>query len=249
MLIVERQQQLLDILRQHKAAGLEGLAQTLDVSPSTVRRDLEALEKQGLVERTHGGAVYRGHHRPSPAFDERLGENIEAKQAIGRYAAGLVTPGMTILLDGGSTVYYAAGLIQARPLQVVTNSLTMANLFANDEQVELALVGGTLYPRTGVCVGPIATTALAGLHADILLFSLAGIYDDETFNLNLEQAEVERLMLHQAARSILLMDSSKFGRKSLARVCSVQDVDLIVTDNQISQKWRSRLGESLVVAQ
>ena len=248
MLILERQQRLLDILRERNAADLDALAEALGVSGSTTRRDLEALEKQGLVERTHGGAVYRGPRRHPVALDERMSERVEAKKIIGRYAASLVEPNMTLLLDGGSTVYYTAGQITARPLQVVTNSLAIANLFADDERVELLMSGGALYPRTGVLVGPIATAALADLHADLLLFSLAGVYGDAAFNLNIEQADVEKVMIRQAARSILLMDAAKFGRKSLARVCAVEDAELIVTDPAISETWRTRLGERLVVA-
>jgi DeoR/GlpR family transcriptional regulator of sugar metabolism len=155
---------------------------------------------------------------------------------------------MTLLLDGGSTVYYAAQLITARPLQVVTNSLLIAGHFSDDEQVDLLVIGGALYPRTGVLVGPIAEAALADLHADLLLFSLAGLFEDGGYNLNIDQAQVERVMLRQAARAVLLMDSSKFGRKSLARVCDIEDAQLIVTDSAVSSKWRRILGERLVVA-
>jgi len=248
MLIVERQQRLLDMLREQKTATLEQLSESLSVSASTVRRDLDMLEKQGLVERTHGGAVFRGRRTHPIAFDERMGVQVEAKTAIGKYAASLAEPGMTLLLDGGSTVYLAAQQITARPLQIVTNSLTVANLFANDEQVEVMVIGGTLYPRTAVTVGPLATGCLADLHADLLLFSVAGVYDDECFNLNLDQAEVEKVMLRQVARSVLLMDSSKFGRKSLARVCSLEQIDVIVTDAGISERWSTKLGDRLVVA-
>ena len=249
MLIIERHNRLLEILRDQKTADLDSLAATLSVSASTVRRDLDALEQQGLVERTHGGAVFRGQRKHPVAFAERLNQQVDAKKLIGKYAATLVQPNMTLLLDGGSTVYYTAQQITARPLQVVTNALNIANLFADDEQVELLVPGGALYPRTGVLVGPIATAALSDLHADLLLFSVAGIFDDDAYNLNIDQAEMERVMLRQAARSVMLMDSTKFGRKSLARVCSVEDIELIVSDPGLSERWLTRLGERLVVAQ
>lgn len=260
MLIVERQQRLLEILRDRKAAQLDDLAQALDVSQSTVRRDLEALEEQGHVKRTHGGAVLvespangvhgggNGGRQPSIVLAERMDQQVEGKQSIAQHAAQLVQPHMTVILDGGSTVVYTARRIEARPLQVVTNSLAIANEFADDEQVELLLVGGSLYPRTGVMVGPMATGCLADLHADLTLFSLAGIYDDAAFNINLAMAQVEQAMIRQAARSVLLMDSTKFGRKSLVRVCSLDEVDSIVTDSQVDPDWRERLGDRLVVA-
>jgi DeoR/GlpR family transcriptional regulator of sugar metabolism len=247
MLIVDRHERLIEMLRERHSAQLEVLAESLGVSVSTVRRDLEALEAQGLVERTHGGAVYRGPHRHSLVFSERTHEQTEAKQVIGAYAASLVQPYMTLLLDAGSTVYYAARQITARPLQVVTNSLAVTNLFADDEQVEVVVIGGSLYPRAGQMVGPIATRCLSELHGDLMLFSLAGIYGDEAFNQNLAMAEVEQVMMRQAARSILLMDSSKFGRKSLARVCRTDEVEMIVTDSDVSERWPRQLGERLVI--
>ncbi len=278
MLIVERQQRVLEILRERKAAQLEDLARELDVSGSTIRRDLEALERRGVVERTHGGAIYkgdaggaepagmapsRGHAdsarvpaesapssmgQHSPVLAERMNQDVEQKIAIGRYAAAQITPHMTVLLDGGSTVIFAAKEIKARPLQIVTHSLSIANLFADDDQIELLLLGGNLYPRTGVTVGAITTGCLADLYADLAIFSVAGIYDDAAFNINLPMAQVEQLMIRQATRSLLLMDSSKFGRKSLVRVCGLSEVDQIVTDAGIADAWRQSVGERLIVA-
>lgn len=254
MLIVDRQHKVLQFLRQRKSAELEDLAREVDVSVSTIRRDLEALEQQGLVARTHGGAVYRGDLSINPSISmgstlaERLGEHVEQKQAIGRAAAAMVRPQMTLLLDGGSTVIYAARQITARPIQVVTNSLAVAATFAEDDQVELLIIGGSLYPRTGVTIGPIATGCLADLHADLLFFSVAGIFGDAAFNVNMAMAAVEQAMMRQAAQSVLLMDQSKFGRKSLARVCGVDEVDRIIADTGVDEEWRMQLGDRLLVA-
>lgn len=258
LLIVERQQRELQILRDRRSATFEALAEELGVSPSTVRRDIEALEEQGMVERTHGGAIFKGDQPADPpaptsnaasaSLASRLNEQVEAKQAIGRAAASLVQPGMTLLLDGGSTVVFAAREITARPLQIVTNSLTIANLFLDQEQVELVVLGGLLYPRLNVMFGPITTGCLADLHADLLFFSLAGIHGDAGFNINLSLANVEQMMLQQAAKSVMLMDATKFDRKSLVRVCSTSEVDHIITDAAIDQAWRDKLGEQLIVA-
>jgi DeoR/GlpR family transcriptional regulator of sugar metabolism len=249
MLIVERQKKLLELLRERQASNLESLAEAQGVSASTVRRDLDTLEKQGLVQRTHGGAIYRGRRRQPVALDERLSVQIEAKKMIGRHAAQLVQPNMTLFLDGGSTIYYAAQLIEARPLQVVTNSLAIASLFANDEHTDLILVGGSLYPRTGVVVGPIALNCLKDLHADLLLFSTAGILDGAAYNLNIQQAEVEQVMMRQAASSLMLMDSTKFGRKSLTRVCGVDEVGAIITDPEIDARFVNEMGLQLQIAE
>ncbi len=248
MLIVDRQKKLLDIIKLKQSASLDALAEELAVSSSTVRRDIDALQTQGLVETTRGGVIYRGRGTSSLALDQRMAEQVQAKTAIGRAAAALIEPGMTVLFDGGSTIRYTLEQVLVRPLQVVTNSLTVAAHFANDEQVELLLLGGALYPRSGVLVGPITTQALADIHADLLLFSVAGIFETEVFNSNLAMAEIEKLAIKQAARRVLLADSTKFGRKSLARVCGVEDLDLIISDDNLGQAWQLRLADRLKIA-
>lgn len=252
MLIVERQHKVLQTLRDKKAVQLEDISKQLGVSTSTVRRDLEALEQQGLARRTHGGAVLIDEpmtRHSEPALTSRMAEHVPQKLAIGAYAAAMVQPHMTIIVDGGSTPIYAARMIDARPIQIVTNSISIAHLFKDDDQVELLLLGGSLYPRTETTVGPIACGTLADLHADLLLYSLAGIQDDAGYNLNLEMASLEQLMMQQAAKSVMLMDSSKFGRKSLTRVCAIDEVDLIVTDAGIDPAWRDQLGNQLAVVE
>ncbi len=261
MLIVERHNRILATLRQNQTAQLEDLARELDVSVSTVRRDLEALELRGLLERTHGGAIFRPETNGTSgatvaglggtlgvALTARMNAQVEQKQAIGRAAAAMVEPHMTVLLDGGSTVVYAARQITARPIQIVTNSLAIANHFADQDDVELLIIGGNLYPRTGVTLGAIATGCLADLHADLLLFSLAGIYGQEAYNINLTMAQVEQVMMQQAARSVMLMDSAKFGRKSLVRVCGLAEVQHIITDVGVPDDYRDQLGQRLIIA-
>jgi len=204
MLIVERQQKLLDLLKARQTASLDELSRELDVSSSTVRRDLEALEKEGSVRRTHGGAVYRGPAKPNgagggsasphPSLAMRMQENVAAKRTIGALAAAMIEPNMTVLMDGGSTVILTAQQVSARPIQVVTNSLSIAQHFKDDEAAEVVLAGGTLYPRTEVTTGPLCRGTLAELHADIASMYLAGVYDDDAFNINMAMASVEQAM-------------------------------------------------------
>ncbi len=254
MLIVQRQRQLLTLLQQRQAASLDELAAALGVSASTVRRDLDALEVKGLAKRTHGGAVYRGEPdaatvQPAPtiALATRMTQNVAAKIAIGRAAAALVEPGMTVLLDGGSTVIVAARFITARPIQVVTTSLTLAQHFKDDDDVELILAGGSLYPRTEVFTGSLTSAALEKLNADLLLTSMAGVYEDEVYNINLAMARIERVMMQQATSRVLLMDASKFGRRSLARVAGVEEFEAILTDDAVPQADQDRLGDRLQI--
>ena len=147
---------------------LKSLSAELEVSHSTVRRDLEVLEQQGLVKQTHGGVIWVGDRNSSTrpyAFDQRMGYQLDAKQQIGRAAKQLVQPGETILIDGGTTTYYFAQELLGMPLQIVTNSLPIATLFFNDENVELILTGGLTYPRYGVLLGPTAEHMISSISA------------------------------------------------------------------------------------
>ena len=255
MLIVERQKKLIEWIRQHGSAQLEDLARALNVSTSTVRRDMEMFEQRGIVQRTHGGVVWVGEEEESAvgvALTRRMAEHATQKQAIGRAAAAMVQPNMTLIMDGGSTVIFAARQIIARPIQIVTNSLSIAGIYKDDDQVEVLMVGGRFYPRTEVTVGPITTGTLAELHGDLLFYSLAGIRDDAhggaAFNINLSMARVEQVMMQQADRSVMLMDANKFGKASLVQVCALSEVDTIITDDSIDPVWPERLGDRLVVA-
>lgn len=252
MLIIERQCRLLEIIRHKQVAELAELCKELDVSISTVRRDLEAMEARGVVQRTHGGVIYRGETagRPGPAnvLATRMNENVQAKEAIARYAASIVQPQMTVFMDAGSTVIFAARAIKVRPIQVVTTSLSIANHYAEDDRVELTLTGGNLYPRTGAMVGSLARQCLSELHADLCLFSLAAIDEQAAYNINHEMARVEQIMMRHAKRNVMLMDATKFGRKSLVKVCGIDDIDLTVTDTSIGKPWVDRFGDRLAVA-
>src|SRR5690349_970838 len=138
MLIEERQARLQTLLAQRGMSDLETLCAELSVSQSTVRRDLDAMESQGLVRRTHGGVIWVGDRNNSTrpyAFDQRMAVQIDAKRKIARAAAKLVGDGQTILLDGGTTTFHLAEELLGRSLQIVTNSLPIANRFINDERV------------------------------------------------------------------------------------------------------------------
>ena len=142
MLPETRRRQLLELISRQGFATLEELVKSLGVSESTVRRDLESLDLAGSVKRTHGGAVYAGEVRAMPAFDERTQTAITEKQAIGQATAALLEDGDTVLLDGGTTTLEVARALIGRRLQVVTNSLPIAQLVASSQQTDLILIGG-----------------------------------------------------------------------------------------------------------
>jgi len=247
----ERRGRLLDLIRVRGFAALEELVRELGVSESTVRRDLDALEEQGAAKRTHGGVLYAGGMPRLAEFDERQPANWAAKRAIASRAAEVIGDGETVLLDGGTTTYEVARLLVGRSLQVVTNSLPVANLFASESRSDLVLLGGYVSPRTGVCLGPYANELLGRLHVTTTVLSAAGIADEGLFNAHLLLAETEQAMLRAASRVIVVADSSKFGKKSLTLVAPLAEIDAFVSDDGLAEDWRTRIsaaGSELIIA-
>src|SRR6185295_11729715 len=158
----------------------------------------------------------------------------------------------TILLDGGSTTYELAQLLVGRPLQVVTNSLPVANLFTSSENADLVIVGGYVHAKTGVSLGPYANQMLGTLNVRRAVLSVAGINERGFYNSNLLLVETEKAMMNSADEVIVVADSTKFGHTSLSQLCELKDIDVLVTDSEIANEWRDRLKSAdvkLVVAE
>ncbi|GIW87067.1 MAG: DeoR family transcriptional regulator [Isosphaeraceae bacterium] len=241
MLAEARRQRILELVRQQGFATLEELVEGLGVSESTVRRDLEALDLAGAVKRTHGGAVYAGEVRGLPALDDRAGTAAEEKRAIGRVVAGLLAEGSTVLLDGGTTTLEVARALVGRSLQVVTNSLPIAQLLAPQKDIDLILIGGYVYPRTGVALGPIAIACMEALRVDVVVMGAGGVVADGIYNSNSILVETERQMMRCGQRVMLAVDHTKFGRRSLTRLCGLEEVHQMVVDDGIGADDRAML--------
>jgi DeoR/GlpR family transcriptional regulator of sugar metabolism len=252
MLVEQRRNRLLELVRVKRFASLPELAEELEVSESTVRRDLEQLEVQGTARRIHGGVLYSGESPKLPHFELPQPTNWPQKRAIAKLAAGLIDNGDTVLLDGGSTTYEVARQLLGRPLHVVTNSLPVANLFAADTLSDLVVIGGNICPRTGVAQGPLADEMLASLRVRKTVLSVAGANDEGFFNNNLLLVATEQAMMRAADEVIVVADSSKFGRRSLGHVCPLGAVRHVVADDGLDPQWRTKVraaGVNLLVTQ
>jgi len=247
----QRRKRILDLVQARGFASLTELTESLEVSESTIRRDLDHLEETGQAKRTHGGVFYAGGAPNLPHFAQRAPQQWEAKRAIAREAVRLIADDDTLLLDGGSTTYEVARLLVGRPLQIVTNSLPVANLFASSANTDLVLVGGYISPRTGVALGPYANEMIAKLNVRRTVLSVGGVSDDGFYNSNLLLVETERQMLEAADEVIVVADSSKFGHKSLAHLCPLERIDRLVVDAELDTDWQRslrRAGVDLILA-
>ena len=240
----DRRRQLLELVRKRGFASLPDLADELQVSPSTVRRDLDFLEESGTAKRTHGGVWYTGPSPKLPHFENRQQAQWDKKRMIAQVAAELIQDGDTILLDGGSTTYELAQLLVGRTIQIVTNSLPVASLFTTSANHDVIMLGGYLHLRTGVCLGPYANEMLGSLSVQRAILSVAGITDKGCFNSNLLLVETEKAMMQAADEVIVVADSTKFGQQSLARMCELGDITKLVVDHEINGEWRRRIADA-----
>lgn len=249
MLLDQRRHSILQIIEQEGFVDLRRLADQLAASESTVRRDLEFLEKLGQVRRLRGGASFVGDSLTP--FDDRSVRMLPEKRAVGQAAAAIVQSGEAVLLDGGSTTLEVARALIGKSLQVVTNSLPIVNLLANQPDIELLFVGGYMYPKTGVALGPIAATALKQIHVRRLFMSVGGITANGLFNSNVLLVETERAMLAAAEEVVVVSDSSKLGHAAMAHLCALDVVDRLVVDSGITPEWQQTLtaaGMEVIVA-
>jgi DeoR family transcriptional regulator, fructose operon transcriptional repressor len=241
MLPENRRRRLLELITNQGYATLDELVRGLDVSESTIRRDLEALDLAGSIKRTHGGAIYTGEVRSMPAFDERTGTAAPEKRAIGAATAALVEDGDTVLLDGGTTTLEVARALVGRRVQVVTNSLPIAQLLASSQQTELILIGGYVYPRTGVALGPLAIATMATIRVRKAVLGAGGIVAEGIFNSNSLLVETERQMMSCGQEIVIVADHTKFGRLALARLCGLEAVNQFVIDSGATAEDREML--------
>jgi DeoR family transcriptional regulator, fructose operon transcriptional repressor len=242
---LSRREKILEMLRQHGFVSILDLRDVLDVSESTIRRDLEYLEESGEAKRTHGGVFSTGPSNSVKQFGSRKG-NWDLKRAVAILAAEQIEDHETILLDGGSTTYELARQLVGRPLQIVTNSLPVANLFASNDMVDLVFLGGFLHHKTGVTLGNYANEMLRSLNVQKAFLSVAGVNDRGFYNSNGLLVETERTMMQCADRTIIVADSSKFGRSSLAMLCDWSRVHTLVSDEQLDAHWIKLAEQSQV---
>lgn len=235
MLVDERRNNILQAVEEKGFVSLHELAELVHASESTIRRDLEYLDSSQQIRRTRGGAAYVGDSMIS--FEDRASSASLEKQRIAEVAASLIEPGEAILLDGGTTTLEVARHLVNKPLQVVTNSLPIMNLLVNQPLIELMILGGYLYPKTGVALGPQATASLENIHVRRLVISVGGITRKGLFNSNALLVSTERAMLNAADEVMVVADSSKFDKSALVPLCDLEMVDRMVVDSGISAEW------------
>jgi DeoR/GlpR family transcriptional regulator of sugar metabolism len=173
-----------------------------------------------------------------PALEERSQRELEEKRQIAQAAAARVNDGDTILLDGGTTTLEVARLLVGRPLQIVTNSLPIANLFASRPETDLVILGGYVYPKTGVALGPLTVRMMDDVHVQQTILSVGGVTAKGLFNSNLLLVETERAMMRCADETVVVADHTKVGRQALAFLCELREIDTLIVDAKVTKEQR-----------
>jgi DeoR/GlpR family transcriptional regulator of sugar metabolism len=241
-----RRDTILRMLGEHQEVLVTELSRQFAVSEMTVRRDLGELQREGVLRRTHGGAV-----RPDRSpFETRTVRLQPEKIRIAERAAALVADGDAVGIDTGTTAYYVARELSRRSdLLVVTNSIHVAVEFRNTPN-RVLLVGGTMLPELSM-VGPLATAAVRRLHLDTLILGCGGLTLDRGLAyFHLDEVEVRRALLDIADRTVVVADRTKFGRTETISLTGVDAVDVVVTDAEPARPYRdllARHGVELVV--
>jgi DeoR/GlpR family transcriptional regulator of sugar metabolism len=251
VLVEERRQRVLDLVSQQGFIALADLAQNVQVSESTIRRDLDYWHQQGVLRRTHGGAIYIGDGNGLPALEERTASQREEKRVIAKAAAARIRDGDAVLLDGGTTTLEVARLLVGRPLQIVTNSLPIANLFASNRETDLVMLGGYVYPKTGVALGPLTVRMMEDINVQQTILSVGGITAKGLFNSNVLLVEAERRMMACADEVVVVADHTKIGRQALAFLSELSAVDTLIVDRGLTAEQRRLIEEAgprLIVA-
>ncbi len=242
MLTEERRLKIQEMLERQKRIIVKDIAKTFKTSEVTIRKDLEMLEKQGLLNRVHGGAIL--NHRLTPDLDLNEKQQIHAteKFRIAVKAADMIGDTDVIILDSGSTTtQIARQLKNKKSLTVITNAINISSELAAS-QLNVIVTGGTFREKSFSLVGPLAEQALKSITADKLFLGVDGIdFEYGMTTPNIMEANINKLMMHAAAKTILVADSSKFGRRSMGVIGELSEVDAIITDNNISKENLTRI--------
>lgn len=230
----ERQLAILNKVSVSPKINVASLSKEFNVSQVTIRQDLRTLESNGMLKRFHGGAM--------PVSDDdmmkRLSYNFDVKSAIARQAASLVSNGETVLIESGSTnVLLAVELSKKNDVTIITNSAFISRYVRGMNNIKIILLGGDYQHESEVLVGPLTRKCLKEFHVEKVFIGVDGFNPDTGFTcVNLMRAEVARAMADQADKVIVVTDSTKFNKIGVASQFKAEEVDIVITDSNITPK-------------
>jgi DeoR family transcriptional regulator of aga operon len=250
--IGQRRKQILDHIRKDGFAKVSELAEALGVTQTTIRKDLRFLEAQGVLQRAHGSAIPPTQQMMDINLSAKKLINFEAKQKIAAKAASLIEPDDYILIASGSTItMFAEALKPKGRLNVVSISVNISALIGDTPGITVMQVGGILYGNTFSVLGAEASNTINNLYCSKVFFGVDGIDLDYGLTCGTgEEASITKKMMQSSQTRIVLSDSSKIGKRGFARICEVEDIDILITDSGIAPEARQRIekmGVKLII--
>lgn len=241
----ERQSIILELLIQHNSILVTDLATHLNVSSVTIRKDLTDLEREKKLYRNHGKAILIDPYIDNRNVSEKEKLYVEEKRLIGMKAASLITPKDSILIASGTTMHaLARSIVPADELTVITASMEVSNILASEKNIYIIQLGGILRHSSLSVVGKYAENILADFSCSKLFIGVDGIdLDFGITTTNMMEASLNRVMMQTAQKTIVLADSSKFGRRGFSKIADMEDVDHIIADSRIPPSTALRLEE------
>jgi DeoR/GlpR family transcriptional regulator of sugar metabolism len=246
MLIAERRRMILEQARAHGIVSLRELVDLLDTSEPTVRRDLRALATQGLLRRTHGGAMLVTGPAHEPSYTEKVTQAGAEKAAIAAAAAALVQPGDSVILGPGTTTLALANALSRIPeLTVVTNSLLVAQALMSSPSVDVVVTAGSLRRSIHALVGPATEQTLAGLRATRVFMSGNGMCLDRGLTTpNMLVAAADRALAASGRDVVVLADYTKIGVETMCQTLRLEQMSLLITDMYADSTELDRLRDA-----
>lgn len=243
MLAIERRRQIISMLEEEKSVMVLQLSKLFGVTEETVRRDLEKLEKQGVLKRTYGGAVINESNHQDIPFTIREVTNKQGKKCIGEIVSQYINDGDTILLDSSSTALQVAEFLKTKTkLTIITNSVMMLTKLAKEEGIKVISTGGILRESAMSLVGNVTENTIKSYNVDVAIFCCKGIHMEKGItDSNEQECQVKKSMLEVADKVFLAVDKTKFDKKAFVKICDINKVDKVFTDEKLNEAWEEKL--------
>src|ERR1035437_8099918 len=239
-----RVRKIQELFLQQEFVNFEEMCSKYEASKSSIRRDLIELEQKGVLRRVHGGAISLQTRDEVMDFSRLSGSSHDEKARIGKLAASLIQDGQTVIMGGGSTVVEVAKNLDGRMIQIVTNSVPIAQTFWDSKQVEVTLTGGYLFPRLGIQLGPICEKMLNSISADLLIMGIRGITAAGISDSNSLLVASITAMIHAAHRVVVVADHFKFGRDAMINAANLADIDEVISDTGLNPEFQKLLTDN-----
>ncbi|CAM4198337.1 DeoR/GlpR family DNA-binding transcription regulator [Lederbergia lenta] len=245
MLVAERQQKIVGLVNERKSIRVTELSQIFSVTEETIRRDLEKLEGEKKLSRSHGGAISIS---PTDSLEipytEREIMNVKEKKEIALEAVKHVNEGDKIILDASTTAWYMAKAMRDKPITVLTNSIKVAMELSQKKQITVISTGGTLLSKSLSYVGPLAESSLDTYHVNKAFISCKGLHMENGISeSNEEQSRLKKMMIDRADLIYIMLDHTKFGVQAFSRINNLNVIDHIITDSKVDDQTVQQLTD------